>query len=127
MDFNFVQLYYDLAKNTYHVDPLIFTSLMFASGPPYYWSWYALLKEVVIFGKKCRDSKGKLRVVDIFNDRKFVIILVINRLAWVMPYLYVVFWGENLPLWFWVAFIGWIFIGSYAFWCKLKRIVYNRD
>jgi hypothetical protein len=39
----------------------------------------------------------------------------------VLPYIYVIFWGKNIPLWFWILFFGWIGLSSYLFWNKLKE------
>ncbi|MDD3480976.1 MAG: hypothetical protein PHW75_02005 [Patescibacteria group bacterium] len=110
-----------LAINTYHVDPGIFVFLMLASIPPYYYGWYGLLRGVIRFRKEYKDKSNNLKPLDVLTRNYFIWPLVINRSAWVMPYIYVIFWGENLPLWFWILFIGWIFISGYLFWNKIKQ------
>lgn len=121
MGFNMIENFRYLAINTYHVDPGIFVFLMIASIPPYYYGWYGLLRGVLKFRKEYKDKKNNLRPLDILTKNYFIWPLVINRLAWVMPYVYVIFWGENLPLWFWILFIGWIFLSGYLFWNKVKQ------
>jgi len=125
MGINFIENLRYLALNTYHVDPGVFIFLMLASSLPYYWGWYALLKEVVLFRKKYRDVDNHLKVTDILVERGFLLSLGINRIAWVAPYIYVIFWGQNIPSWFWFAFFGWIAISTYLFWNKLKAKISN--
>lgn len=110
-----------LAVNVYHVDPAIFIFLMMLSIPPYYWGWYALAREAIDFRKRYKDKRHHLRVTDILSEKGFLLPLAINRSAWVMPYVYVIFWGENIPPWFWFLFFGWIFLSSHLFWNKLKQ------
>jgi hypothetical protein len=121
MDFNLITIWNDLAVNQYHVDPKVFIFLMILSVPFYYWGWYALLRSALDFKKKFLDKGNNLRVTDILAEKSFLWPLATNRLAWVMPYVYVIGWGRNIPWWFWVLFIGWIMISMFLFWNKLKE------
>lgn len=127
MAINFLSTYWQLAENTYHVNPLIFVILMTASVPPYYWGWFALAKETVDFGKRYKNKQNGLKITDILTEKGFLLPLTINRAAWVMPYIYVIFWGKNIPLWFWIVFFGWICLSSYLFWNKLKQKISKSD
>lgn len=125
MGFNLIENYRFLAENTYHVDPAIFIFLMLASIPPYYWGWFALAKEAIDFRKRYKDKNNKLKLTDILAERGFLLPLTVNRAAWVMPYIYVIFWGKNIPFWFWFLFFGWICLSSFLFWNKLKQKLQN--
>ncbi len=121
MGINFFNTYWELAESTYHVNPLIFVTLMTISVPPYYWGWFALAKEAIDFRKRYKDKNNSLKLTDILAERGFLLPLTINRAAWVMPYVYVIFWGKNIPVWFWFLFFGWIGFSAYLFWNKLKQ------
>lgn len=123
MNFNLINIWNDLAVNQYHVDPKIFIFLMLFSTPFYYYGWYGLAREIISFSKKYRSDSNQLRINDIFGEKKFLFPLVINRAAWILPYAYVIGWGENLPGWFWTLLIGWIIISSFLFWRKIKKTV----
>lgn len=120
---NMIENFRILAVDSYHVDPTVFIALMLLSIPFYYLGWVLIGKSVFAFRKRLQDKRNHLRVIDFFEDKKFLISLSINRAAWVMPYIYVIFWGENIPLWFWVLFIGWILLISYLFWNRLEKMV----
>lgn len=122
MSFDIFKIYHDLAVNTYHVDPKIFIVLMILSVPFYYWGFYKIGKEALKF-KELKNKNKKLELKDLFSDKGFSFGLTINRLAWVLPYAYVIFWGENIPLWFWVVFFGWIIFSGYLFYIKIKKMV----
>ncbi|MDD3679063.1 MAG: hypothetical protein PHT36_02365 [Patescibacteria group bacterium] len=121
MDFNFIQIWHDLAVNSYNVDPAVFIFLMLISIPPYYYGWYALAREAIDFRKRYKVKNNYLKVTDILSEKNFLLPLAINRSAWIAPYLYVIFWGQNIPPWFWILFLGWIGLSSYLFWNKLKE------
>ncbi len=126
MNINIIQIWNDLAVNQYHVDPKIFIFLMLFSVPFYYFGWYGLLREAVDFRKRYKDKNLNLKITDILTENGFIFPLVVNRAAWVMPYIYVIGWGRNIPWWFWVLFIGWIFISTFLFWNKLKEKINNQ-
>lgn len=121
MDFNIFQIWHDLAVKTYNVNPSIFIFLMLFSIPFYYYGWYGLARGAIKFRKKYKDKANNLQVSDILKDKKFTLPLFVNRTAWVLPYIYVIFWGRNIPLWFWLLFFGWILLSAYLFWNKLKE------
>jgi len=122
IDLNFIKTYNDLAVNTYHVDPKIFVALILISIPLYWYGWFELGRGVLEFRNKHKNNDN-IRVSDIFVDKKFTVGLTINRVAWVFPYFYVIFWGQNVPMWFWVVFLGWIAFSAYSFWYKIKKMV----
>lgn len=121
MDINLLKIWTELAVNQYHVNPSIFVFLMVLSLPPYYWGWYGLAKEGVDFRKRFKDKRHHLGISDILKERNFLLPLGVNRAAWVMPYIYVIGWGKNIPNWFWILFFGWIALSSFLFWNKLKE------
>ncbi|KKQ94922.1 MAG: hypothetical protein UT66_C0004G0029 [candidate division CPR2 bacterium GW2011_GWC1_39_9] len=122
MNLNIIKNYNDLAVNTYHVNPKVFIFLMILSVPFYYWGWLAIGTEIVRFKKRYYvEKKGKIS--DIFFEKKFSRALVINRIAWAAPYIYVILFGSNIPLWFWFLFFGWIIFGSYLFSLRLKKMI----
>ncbi len=126
MKFNIFQIYYDLAVNTYHIDPFIFTFLMVFSVPFYYYGWFKIGKEILIFKKKYSDKRNHLKVSDILTEKGFAGAVGLNRFAWILPYLYVIFWGRNIPWWFWILFFSWIIFMGYMFWLKVKKLL-TRD
>lgn len=67
---------------SYHVNPAIFLALLLVTIPPFYWSWYSLLK--LAAQKKWAE---------------FVPALIINRLIWAPPWVYVFIFGDSYPWW----------------------------
>jgi hypothetical protein len=122
---NLFKVYYDLATGTYHVNPFVFIILMVVSVPFYYWGWFRVMKVVYSFSKNFDRQKQKY--LDILTLPEFFIPLTVNRAAWVAPYIYVVIWGRNLPFYFWLIFLGWIFFSTWFFWYKLKKEIKGKQ
>jgi hypothetical protein len=80
-------------EGTYAVNRWIFLGLIIICGPPYYYSIYRLIKSVA--------ARHRSQIT--FWGTMFL-------LASVIPYVYVLIWGENLP-WFIYAFIA-VLIGK---------------
>jgi hypothetical protein len=121
MDLNIFQSLYDLAVKEFSVNPTVFIFLVLVSAPPYYYGWYGLAKVIIRFKKKYEDKNNNQKATDIIKEKNFILSLTINRIAWSMPYVYIIFWGENIPLWFWILFFGWITLSVFLFWNKLKE------
>lgn len=90
-------------ENTYRVSPWVFIILYLLSIPIYWYGWYK-----VALGLWDRDW------------RKTAWGITINRLAWFLPYLYVIFQGKNLPKWFWISLFVLITSSSALFATKVK-------
>jgi hypothetical protein len=90
------------AENEYHVSPLVFAILYLGSFVPFYVGVYLALS-----GSKRHDG------------HRVLVGVVTNRLAWSLPYVYVLAAGRNLPVWVAVLVIAWpvVTVG----WLVLKR------
>lgn len=73
-------------RKTYNVNPLIFGGLYLAGVMPF---WFSIYK--IIAGLKNKN----FRQVRIFG-------LILGN-AIILPFLYVVIFGRNLPYWFWIV------------------------
>ncbi|MEI7690064.1 MAG: hypothetical protein WCI63_00285 [bacterium] len=116
MDFNLINYYRDLAINTYDVDPYIFIVLILISIPFYYYGLFVMAK-VIIKLKKNHNLKGK----EILKHHEFVRAFIINQVAWFGPYVYVIIWGKNIPIWIWALLIFYLSITLYIFYKKIFK------
>jgi len=75
-------------ESHYQVNPYIFGALYFVTVPPFYFSLYKLIVSL----------RKKLTEKALF----WAILLAFFTLV---PFLYVAFFGKNLPLWFWIVLL----------------------
>lgn len=72
----------DAARDTYGVNPVVFLAILLGSGPVFYYSLFRLLRSLV---RKADRGKGLWSAVFLT--------------ATAAPYLYVLLFGRNLPVW----------------------------
>lgn len=82
----------------WHVNPLIFVGLLFATLYHYYKSWWQIGKGIVTKDKQT-IYKG----------------IALNRFVWAIPYLYVLIFGRGYPWWVPAGIITWMIIGILSF------------
>ncbi|HUC86821.1 MAG TPA: methyltransferase domain-containing protein [Candidatus Saccharimonadales bacterium] len=82
----------------WHVNPLIFVGLLFATLYHYYKGWFMIARG--IFGK---DKSMLLRGA------------ALNRFVWVIPYAYVLVFGHGYPWWVPAGISTWIVVGTAMF------------
>lgn len=75
---------------SYNVNPAIFVGLLLVTFVPYYWSWSVVLRKAFK-----REWVGFFEAV------------IVNRLIWAPPWVYVYFVGGNYPWWVRPAIILW--------------------
>ena len=110
MDFNLFKIWHDLAVNTYNVDPAIFIFLMIVTAPLLWFGTFWIIKELIAIKNKKKDKKDGL-----------IEALIFYLIFWALPYVYILFWGQGIPLWFWIIFFGWLALSLYLFKNKLKE------
>ena len=89
---------------TYGVDPLVFLIMSVVLTGPYYYSIYRLIRSIT-----SRDKKQF-----VFWGTFFLILVII-------PYLYILIWGHNLPWYIFVIIIFLLLNGLYALIRKLRK------
>jgi hypothetical protein len=114
MNLNFIEYYRNLAINTYDVDPVIFVILVVITTPFYYYSLFVISK--IIYKLK---TEHKLNNKEILKHKDFIVALIVNQVAWIIPNIYIIFWGENLPVWVWLLVAINIFLTVYLFSSKI--------
>ena len=82
----------------WHVNPLVFVGLLFATLIPYYKGWFAIAR-----GLLTKDKATLLRGA------------ALNRAMWVIPYAYVLVFGRGYPWWVPTGVAAWIVIGTCLF------------
>lgn len=109
----FFERYRLLAMNTYSVDPLVFFVIYFGVTPLYYYGEYLMLKAAIKHYRERHNSAEPAKLIDLSSEKGFIAGLLINRLSWLAPYIYVLVYGENLSWWLYVMIFSWmIFICS---------------
>lgn len=86
---NMITNYWDKAES-YSVNPAIFVGLLLITFVPYYWSWSLVLRRAI--------KREWLR---------FFEAVIINRLIWAPPWIYVYVAGDNYPWWVRPTIILW--------------------
>lgn len=86
---NLIANYWNKAES-YHVNPAIFVGLLLITFVPYYWSWSLVLRKAI-----------KREWLSFFEA------VIINRLIWAPPWVYVYVVGEHYPWWVRPAIIFW--------------------
>jgi ubiquinone/menaquinone biosynthesis C-methylase UbiE len=117
---NFFTKYQDLAVNTYHVNPTIFVIIYLLSIPFFYLSLFHVIKEVVAL----KNVHGKFSAKHFVLERKLSFWTILLLLVYISPYLYVMVFGQNLPLIVWLVIVFFVFFT--VFWLYL-RIRNNAD
>lgn len=97
-----IQNFATFIEQNYHVNPWLFMVLFFGSALPLYFGYYTIGKSAV----KIEGHKLKKKKIDTVMLKRGIFIA---SFAWVLPYVYVVFWGE-LPTKGWIAFAGFVFV-----------------
>jgi ABC-type Co2+ transport system permease subunit len=92
------------ARNEHGVNPVVFLGLMVACAPFFYYSIYRLARATVQ-----RDTKRISLWASVFLA------------ATALPYLYVLFFGRNLPWWIYLVLAVLIGQGVYQLVKKLRR------
>lgn len=120
MDLNFIESWRSIAVDTYRVDPVIFIALMLISTPFYYYGLFEIGR--VIFGLR---KKHKLSSKNVIRDKIFIRGLIVYEVAWALPYIYIVFWGDNIPIWVWIFVSLNLLLGIFLFYTKIKKQIHE--
>lgn len=113
---NFINELFDKAVDTYNVNPYIFVGFYLLTIPVYYYGHFIMIKCGLRYYKKNK----KLKLGGLVKSRGFLRGLIINRLGWVIPHIYVISFGRNLPLWVYVLIFLWLLITSFVIIWKTK-------
>lgn len=102
-----IQRFVTFVEQNYHVNPWLFMFLFFGSALPLYFGYYTIGRSAI----KIDGHKLKKKKVDTAMLKRGIIIA---SCAWVLPYIYVVFWGK-LPTKGWIAFAGFVIVMGILF------------
>ncbi|NTU69850.1 class I SAM-dependent methyltransferase [bacterium] len=103
---------------SYGTNPLIFVLIWFLSIPFYWYGWY-------LIGSAAWVERNKLSFYNLTHSRVLLRGILINRIAWISPYVYIMYSGKSLATWFWVSLISWLFVGLILFGNKLNKAEIN--
>ncbi|KKQ23004.1 MAG: hypothetical protein US36_C0006G0003 [Candidatus Wolfebacteria bacterium GW2011_GWC1_37_10] len=95
--------------NYYQINPLIFIGLYIFSFLPFYLGIYLILVGLGIRVDSIIDLATKKDFQIDFSSSFVVWGVLINRLAWALPYFYIEFFGKNLK-WYYHILI-WLWVG----------------
>lgn len=97
-----VQNFASFIEQNYQVNPWFFMVLFFGSALPLYYGYYTIGRSAI----KIEGHKLKKKKIDTAILKRGI---AIASVAWVLPYVYVVFWGK-LPVKGWIAFAGFVLV-----------------
>lgn len=110
---NFINDLFTKAVDVYNVNPYVFISLFFVSLPFYYGGYYLMIKIGYMYFKETYRAGQKFNINQLVQIKGFTKGLVINRFGWALPYLYLMAFGKNLPVWVYILIIFWIGLTAY--------------
>jgi hypothetical protein len=116
MDFNFIQSWHNLAVNEYHVNPTVFIVIMVVTTPLFWLGWAWIIKEIIAL-KKSRDK----------DPKKLIQSIVFYLIIWVAPYAYVIIFGKNLPVKFWIIFGTILTVSAFLVYRKIRNALNNKQ
>ena len=100
---------YNKAVFTYNVNPYVLIALYILSYPFFYGGYIMMAK----IGYRYFKNVKKFDLSGLLSEKGFIKWLVVNRFGWVMPYIYVIILGRNLPIWVYLLIILWLVITTY--------------
>lgn len=115
----------DAIAYTYHVDVGIFFVVYFVSFIPFYLGYF-----LIIFGTTRKMSWKEIFSLKIGKnfqwDQNARIGLYIHLFGRVMPYVYILIWGRNLPSWVHILIIAITIFTVYVFFRKINLYKQNK-
>lgn len=101
------------AIGVYHVDPLIFIIIYVITIPVYYLGLFIMVEQGIICYKADKKRAKKFHLNELFSHKGFIIGLLILIIGWIAPYIYVILYGDNIPLIAYVVVFGFFFLSIY--------------
>jgi len=111
----------------YNVDPNIFIAIYILATPSYYYGAFKSGREAFLFSKNLKRQKKRFNLHDLLLEKGFLSGYMINRLSWFAPYAYVLLWGNNLPVRFYLTITTWTLVSSFLFLHNLKHKSMSRS
>lgn len=127
MNFDYFENLRNQAINMYSVDPFLFIALYVATIPVYYYGLYVMVNEGHKLYKAEYQGRKKFQPSHLLSDRKFVLGLIINFLGWFLPYIYIIFWGHNVPSSVYVLLFSWFIIFLFAIIKNAHKKIISKD
>jgi len=94
--------------NYYQINSLIFIGLYVFSFVPFYLGIYLILMGLGISINSITDLVAKRDFQIDFSSTLVVWGVLINRLAWALPYLYIQFFGKDLKWYYHALILFWV-------------------
>lgn len=110
---DFINNLINQANDVYHVSPIFFVSLFFVSLPFYYPGYYMMIKAGYKYYKNEYKKTKDFDLSGLLKSKNFIPGLIINRFGWVLPYIYIMIVGKNLPIWVYLSVFAWLGITTY--------------
>jgi|GEM_PF-6544690 len=117
---------YNVARDVYHINPAIFVFLYIITIPVYYLGWAIVIERGYKFYKKIKEDNTPYVLSDFFSEKGFLVGFYINRFGWFAPYIYVVIYGRNIPIYIYILIFGWLILSSYLFLHKIHKKIINK-
>ncbi len=124
---NFIDDLYTKALTVYNVNPIIFIGLFYGSLILYYPGYFIMLRAGYTQYKTHKEKNTKFNLDKLLKDERFIKGLVLNRFGWVLPYLYLMLFGKNLPIWVYILIIFWVSITTYFAIVKVHSKIINKS
>ena len=99
----------------YQINPSVFIGLYLFSFVPFYFGIYLILLGLGIKVDSITDLVAKRDFRIDFNNPLVVWGILINRLAWALPYFYVQFFGKNLKWYYHILIWAWVGLSAMNF------------
>jgi len=121
MVFNLLSNLRDEAVSRFHVDPYIFIIIYLLTILPCWFATFLIIRSVYRSYKNQIKEIKQIRLTALLSNADFVSSLIICILGLAAPYIYVIFWGENLPTWVYIVFIALVLLIPYQIYRKVRK------
>jgi hypothetical protein len=113
MNFEYLENIRNMAIETYQVDPWIFAIIYIITIPVYYLGLFIMIEQGVKFYRVNKKLKKKFQINMLFSHKGFNVGFSILVLGWIIPYIYVLIFGKNIPLLIYLLIFGFFFLSLY--------------
>ena len=117
MPFDFLNNLRDEAANRFHVDPVIFIVIYLLTIPP---NWYSTFLMVRSAYRSYKETK-RISLNGLLSKPDFITGFILCVLTIAAPYVYVLIWGENLPVWFYIYLFALAVLMPYLIIRKVRK------
>lgn len=120
---NYISEAYSHIGSTYGVNPIIFAVIYVASIPIFFLSLFKVVNILISKGKQKTEDAPK----ELMENKRLFTWAIVLLFDYLSPYLYVLIYGKNFPVWAYFILIVIILLSTYSLVRKVKKKIRSND